>query len=83
MATKIPRKGTRIRAALEKWLHDYSGEVTFTEFIDVLCRSRHYGMYPTAVLKRFGRKLGEPGDRTKWVINPQVADSLRLAAAVV
>jgi len=73
MAIKLPREGTQIREALNTWVLKYNGEISFSDFLATVSDSTRYGMYATNCLKRFGRKLGKPGDRSKWVIDGRVA----------
>lgn len=75
MSTKLPRRGTKIRAALERWLLDHDGKITFGEFSGILDCDR-YGMWPTKNLKRYGRKAGIPGDKSVWVMRPEVSAML-------
>lgn len=82
MAIKLPREGTQIREALNTWVLKYDGEISFSDFLALVSDSIHYGMYATKSLKRFGRKLGKSGDRSKWVVDGRVAIAIMRANAI-
>ncbi len=74
MAIKLPREGTKIREALERWVFDHAGEVAFTEFRALLgIRNKIVDPYVGRMLKRYGRKDGPPGSRARWVVDGRIA----------
>jgi hypothetical protein len=75
---KRKQKPTIKGIVLEYW-KSTGGVCHFSEIQDVYCQASkllghncsHYfsGMNVTRLLKDFGTKVGDPGDRTPWILN--------------